>query len=113
MNLNSALDKIPNYKGTVTRSLEFYDDEALQTFLKSYSVGESISYKEFLSTTRGETYNPDGQVQITIVDAKNGKDISLFNFKEKEVLYNTDSNFKVEYIADRDGKYYIRLAERK
>ena len=113
MNLNSALDKIPNYKGTVTRSLEFYDDATLQTFLKSYSVGESISYKEFLSTTRGETYNPDGQVQITIVDAKNGKDISLFNFKEKEVLYNTDSNFRVIKFTTQDGKYFIRLAERK
>ena len=113
MNLNSALDKIPNYKGTVTRSLEFYDDETLQTFLKSYSVGESISYKEFISTTRGETYNPDGQVQITIVDAENGKDISLFNFKEKEVLYNTDSNFEVIKFMIQDGKYFIGLAERK
>ena len=113
MNLNSALDKIPNYKGTVTRSLEFYDDETLQTFLKSYSVGESISYKEFLSTTRGETYNPDGQVQITIVDAENGKDISLFNFKEKEVLYNTNTSFKVEELITQDDKTFIKLAERK
>lgn len=113
MNLNSALDKIPNYKGTVTRSLEFYDDETLQTFLKSYSIDGNITYKEFLSTTRGETYNPDGQVQITIVDAENGKDISLFNFKEKEVLYNFGSMFKVEYITFQDGKYFIRLAERK
>lgn len=112
MNLNSALDKIPNYKGTVTRSLELYD-ETVQTFLKSYSVGESISYKEFLSTTRGETYNPDGQIQITIVDAKNGKDISLFNFYEKEVLYNTDSNFRVIDITNQDGKYLITLAEGK
>ena len=113
MNLNSALDKIPNYNGTVTRSLEFYDDETLQTFLKRYSIDENITYKEFLSTTRGETYNPDGQVQITIVDAENGKDISLFNFKEKEVLYNTDSNFKVIDIMNRDGKYFISLVERK
>ena len=113
MNLNSALDKIPNYKGTVTRSLEFYDDETLQTFLKSYSVGGSIGYKEFLSTTRGETYNPDGQVQITIVDAENGKDISLFNFKEKEVLYNTNTSFKVEELITQDGKTFVKLAERK
>jgi len=113
INLKSALDKMPNYKGTVTRSVYFNDPNALQKFLKDYVPGREIDYKEFLSTTRGETYNPDAQVQMTIVDAIKGKDISLFNFKEKKVLYNTDSRFEVKDITDENGTYFIKLAERK
>jgi hypothetical protein len=46
---------------------------------------KALVIKNFYQQPERETYNPDGQVQITIVDAENGKDISLFNFKEKLV----------------------------
>ena len=111
--LNSAINKIPNYKGSVTRSVLFDDNETLQKFLKDYTVGSKIDYKEFISTTRGKTYNPEAQVQITIVDSTKGKDISVFNFDEREVLYSTDSEFKVVNFTEENGTYFIKLAERK
>lgn len=85
--LDTALDKMPAYKGNLQRSLYFKTQEDVEEFLKSYSPDGIIKYKEYLSTTKGESYNPDGQVQIFIQDALNGKDISVLNPKEQEVVY--------------------------
>lgn len=112
-NLNKALDKMPKYDGNLQRSLYFYNEEAINEFLKDYKVGEPVEYKEFLSTTKGETYNPDGQVQIFIRDAKNGRDISSFNKEEQEVLYKNNSTFNVLNIVEYDGKHYILLGEKE
>lgn len=111
-NLNSALDKMPTYEGNLQRSLLFYSDEDVEEFIKDYKVGSTISYNEFLSTTKGETYNPEGQVQIFIQDAKKGKDISYFNSAEQEVLYKDGSEFDVLNIVQQDEKYYILLGEK-
>ena len=111
--LNSALDKMPKYEGNLQRSLYFYDEGEIKNFLKDYEIGKTIEYKEFLSTTKGEAYNPDGQVQIFIQDAKNGRDISSFNKDEQEVLYKNNSSFDVLNIMEKDGKHYILLGESK
>lgn len=48
-----------------------------------------------MSTTKGQVYNEDGQVQIYIQNAHNGRDISSVNAQEQEVLYKTNQRFKV------------------
>lgn len=48
-----------------------------------------------MSTTKGQVYNEDGQVQIYIQNAHNGRDISSVNAHEQEVLYKTNQRFKV------------------
>ena len=111
--LNNALDKMPKYEGNLQRSLYFNDDDAVKMFMQHYKVGETITYKEFLSTTKGELYNPEGQVQIFIQDAKNGRDISSINDAEQEVLYKNDSTFYVINIVEKDGVYYILLGEKE
>lgn len=87
--------KIPHYKGDLSRSLQFLYQEDVENFVKQYSVGNTVTYSEFLSTTFGSTYNPDGQVQIYIAKSKLGCDISKYNDEEKEVLYARNSRFKV------------------
>lgn len=111
--LNSALDKMPSYKGNLQRSLEFRDNDSLNEFLANYEVGKTIKYNEFISTTKGDIYNPEGQVQIYIQDAKNGRDISVFNEAEQEVLYKNNSLFNVLKIKKSDGKYYILLGKKE
>ena len=111
--LCETLDKMPNYKGNLQRSLYFNDEQELKDFLKDYVVGRTIKYKEFLSTTKGEMYNPEGQVQIFIQNAEKGKDISMINTKEQEVLYKKDSEFEVLNMVVNNGIYYILLGEVK
>lgn len=110
--LDAALKKAPKHSGNLTRSLFFDSPEDVLEFVKSYAVGSRITYKEFLSTTKSRSlYNPEGQVQIYIRDSKNGRDISLLNTREEEVLYERGSSFIVENIFEQDGKYYILVVE--
>ena len=110
-NLDSALDKMPKFKGNLSRSLEFNNEDDMKNFVDKHIVNEPIDYDEYISTTKGEIYNPDGQVQIYIKNTSNGCDISSINKNEQEVLYKHGSKFIVLDKMDRDGKIYILLKE--
>lgn len=111
MHLDSALDKMPKYQGNLTRSLLFDYEDDLKNFLKDYKAGNTIDYNEYLSTTFGKTYNPDGQVQIHIINSSKGRDISKFNSKEKEVLYQRNQKFEVIEIENQNKIINIYLGE--
>ena len=109
--LDKALKKMLTYEGNLQRSLLFYSDDDIPLFMKDYVVGEAVTYKEYLSTTNGDPYNPDGKVQIYIQDAKKGRDITSLNEWESEVLYERNSSFMVRKIMENEGKIYILLEE--
>lgn len=109
--LDTVLEKISVYRGDLQRSLLFSDEESLKEFLKDYKIGSKITYKEYISTTKGDAYNPDGQVQIFIENSTKGKDISAINIKEQEVLYNRNESFIVKNIVEVDGIHYILIGE--
>jgi len=109
--LDIALSKISNYEGNLSRSLYFYSEEDIDKFLKGYEVGAIKIFNEYLSTTKGEIYNPYGQVQIFIINSKKGKDISKYNSEEQEVLYPRGAKFKVLEIKKDEDKYNIVMEE--
>lgn len=111
-NLDNALKKMPTYKGDLTRSLSFIYDDEMSAFIEAHTIGNSITYKEYISTTKGPIYNPDGQVQIVIEGATKGRDFSSLNDGEKEVLYERNASFSVKHIIEKDGKYYMWLVEK-
>lgn len=111
VNLDLALDKMPTYEGNLQRSLLFYSDEDVEVFMKKHGIGNKVTYDEYVSTTKGETYNPEGQVQIYIQDAKSGKDISALNDGENEVLYKRNSSFSIVNVVKQEGKYFILAVE--
>lgn len=82
--LNETLNKIPKYNDNLQRSVYFKFEKVVEKYVK-----------RFLSTTKGQVYNEDGQVQIYIQNAHNGRDISSVNAQEQEVLYKTNQRFKV------------------
>ena len=109
--LDSALRKTPKYEGNLSRSLYFNDPQKVDEFMKDYSVGNTIEFREYLSTTNAqELYNMDGQVHIFIENSHNGRDLSSTNTQEMEVLYERGSRLKILNVVEQDGKYYI-LAE--
>lgn len=111
--LDAALDKLPVYEGNIARSLDFRDTESLLDFVGSMKVGDIRCFDQYISCTYGDTYNPDGKVQIFIRNASMGKDISNFNDQEKEVLYNRDVQFMVVGATMQEGIYYFLLEEVK
>ena len=111
-NLDEALEKLPKYNGSLSRSLMFDNDELLENFVNNFKVGEKYIPVSYISTTKKGVYNPDGQVQIFIQNAQKGVDMSVYNTKEYEVLYARNSTFKVLNKIKKDGKYYILLEEK-
>ena len=112
INLDIVLAKMPRYEGTLSRSLEFINDEDLQSFLKQHAKGNIIEYEQYISTTKGSIYNPDAVIQILIIYAISGRDISSFNNDEKEVVYERQSRFRVMDVNEADdGTIIITLEE--
>lgn len=109
--LDRALERMESYRGNLTRSIWFPKESAVRDFLSGYTVGEVVQYLEYLSTTKGDVYNPEGQVQILIQNAHSGKDISYYNSSEQEVLYPRNSRFQVKSIREDAGKTYIVLED--
>lgn len=114
--LDSALTKCDSYEGNLVRTLNFssYPDgkERLEKFLADYKIGKPITYKEFLSTSKG-VYDDAADVQIFITNSKRGRDISSRHPEESEVLYERNSKFHVLNVVERDGKHYILMEEAK
>ena len=110
-NLDDALSKIHTYNGTLTRSVFFYDQQSINDFIEEYEVDEIVTAKQYLSTTKGSIYNPDAQVQLIILNSKNGINISTFNHEEDEVLYKRNSKFKVLRRYIKNNVIYIELEE--
>ena len=111
-NLDAALKKMPNYSGNLQRSIDFPNTKSREAFLQGYRIDDTITYKEFISTTKGDIYNPDADVQIYIENSRRGKDISAYNEGEQEVLYSRNSSFKVKHIVLKNGITYILLEEK-
>lgn len=109
--LDSALEKMPNYRGNLVRDLYFIDEESKNNFINQHRVGDVISYKSYVSTTKRRIYNENANVRIYIKDAKLGKDISRIGLDEGEVLYERNFNFKVLRIDVRNDLVEIILEE--
>lgn len=109
-NLNSALDKLPCYEGNLNRSITFKFEEDAKTYFDSFIVGREFIPGQFLSTTKSEMYNEEGQIQIYIKGAKKGKDLGDLAI-ENEVLYSNASRFIILNKVMKDDKYWILLEE--
>lgn len=110
-NLDSALEKMPNYHGDLVRDLYFIDKESKNNFINEHKVGDVISYKSYISTTKRGIYNEDANVRIYIKNTKMGKDISRVGLDEAEVLYERNFNFKVIRIDIKNDLVEIILKE--
>lgn len=110
--LDESLEKIPVYEGQVTRSLSFQlqGKEALEEFLKLYNIGNEIEYPAYTSATIGETYNPSGEVQLTII-SKTARNITTLNKGEQEVLFERNKKFKIVDRYDTSKIHYILMEE--
>jgi len=108
-NLDKALNKMPNYDGLVTRSLEL-DQDKLQQFINIHQVDNIVQYKAYTSTTKGEKYNEYSNVELYIY-SKTGKNIEKYNPEEQEILFKRNSLFKVKQIEKINKVYHILLED--
>ena len=93
--LNLALSKMPDYVGDIQRSIHIGSEASLTNFVSAHRLGDTVKYPAFSSFSKLDDYNPDANIQMFVVSQR-GKDISLFNIEEQEILYPTDSRFLVK-----------------
>lgn len=97
--LNSALNKMPPFKGVTYRTI----DKLSKKDLSRYLVGAIVTESFFVSSSELEKVNGfSGKVQF-IINGKNGRkiaDLSLYPH-EKEVLFKSKSRFIVTSVTEK------------
>lgn len=111
-NLDSALKKIPYYKGEVVRTLNINIKE-LKNFIWDCVPNKKIfNFKAYTSTSKGEIYDDSMPIRFIIQSSTKGRDISKFGLNEEEILYERNCKFKVLNVEyTQDNKFYIYLEE--
>ena len=97
-NLESALTKMPEYRGTVYRSLSSDMMKDPKHFWNEHAVGNVVSYDAFTSASTF-VYDKNMDIQM-IIQSKSGKDIRKYNSDEGEILFNRNSKFYVSGIKN-------------
>ncbi len=104
--VNSAIDKLPKFTGTVTRGTTL---DASQ--LAAYKPGHVVAERAFTST--GVNFKFGGNVSYTIkAIGKRGGDFSTgANVGEKEVLFKTNTYFLVHKVEKKGSVTHIEMEE--
>ena len=111
-NLESAMAKLPKVNGlTLNRSLHFSNDKQFEMCYDKYEIGKKTKAGQFLSTTKKGIYDEDGQAQIFIMNAQNGRDMMKYGAMENEVLYSPDQEFITRRKFKSGGKHIIIMEE--
>lgn len=97
-NLDSALQKMPTYQGTLYRSVSDFGILDVQEFIASYKPGAVKSFSEFLSSST-EVYDDSFPIQY-VITSKTGRDMRKFNSQEKEILFERDAMFYITKVED-------------
>lgn len=108
--LDSALDKLPKYKGNLLRTINL-GGEDLTTFLNNHKKGKEVQYPSYTSTTSSNKEQMQGNINIKILGAKKGSDLRVFNPTQSEILYKRDSWFRVVDATYENNKYTFYLTE--
>lgn len=95
-NLESALDKMPKYKGVVYRSMTDDDIPDTNAFISLHKPGNLVSCPAFTSTST-DVYDDNMPIQY-IINSKSGADLRKYNPGEKEVLFNRNTSFFVTKV---------------
>ena len=108
--IDNALDKIPNYKGYVNRSVFIKNQDHLNEILSVFNNKDLIgSWSSYVSSSK-IVYDDTAELQFRIL-SKTGKNISSLNKNEQEILFKRNTRFKIVDYNQKNGKININLEE--
>lgn len=110
--MNSALDKLESYKGTVYRGSDL-SLEVINKYKKAAETGEPYTENYYLSTSKDREKSFDRNTKYKIL-SKNGKQIEELSYfsHEKEVLFKEGTQFKIlKVYVDEQGFNRIEMEE--
>lgn len=111
--MNSALDKLESYKGTVYRGSDL-SLEVINKYKKAAETGEPYTENYYLSTSKDRegVFDRNTMYQIKSKNGKQIEELSLFS-EEKEVLFKEETKFKINsvYFDEEMNKNVIEMEE--
>ena len=108
-NLDSALNKLPVYEGTVQRSMFFDSKEKTDLFLRTF-LDDKVPFPAFTSASVGIVYDDSDKVRL-IIKSKTAADMRRYNKNEQEVLFKRGTVFRPTKMELVDGKPFVYLEE--
>jgi hypothetical protein len=111
--LDLALSKIkPTTQDIVYRMDSYYSKNDAKKIFKE-KLNKTITIKNYLSTDKEEYSNEEIIWIISTLPNGNGKDISNItnNGSEKEILFERNTNFRVNEVNCKFGILYISMTE--
>lgn len=96
--MDSALEKMPAYQGTLYRSVSDFGIDDVQEFINSHVPGKIKIFPEYLSSSTS-VYDDSFPIQY-VIQSKTGHDIRKFNSQEKEILFGRKAKFYVTKVEN-------------
>lgn len=92
-NLDRALEKLPEYQGTVFRSLsKGLEIEDVDAFVAGHMIGVPMEFPSYISASM-DVYDPDMEIQY-VITSRHGKDLTDLNSGEQEILFRRGTYFR-------------------
>ena len=108
--MNSALDKLESYKGTVYRGA----DLSLEVINKYKKAAEPYTENYYLSTSKNKdkAFERNTIYEIKSKSGKQIEELSYFSY-EKEVLFKEETKFKINavYFDEKTNRNVIEMEE--
>lgn len=92
-NLDAALEKMPEYRGMVYRSLDSSRIMDLDAFWREHSLGKTVFYPAYTSAST-RIYDETMDIQL-IIHGKHARDATAYNPGENEILFKRNSKYRV------------------
>lgn len=89
--LDQALEKLPEKKGTVYRSVSSFGIKDVDAFVKGHVVGIPVQSAAYTSASLG-IYDETMDIQY-VIQSRHGKDLTQWNAPEQEVLFKRETWF--------------------
>lgn len=112
------IGKAPKYEGVVYRGMQFREKGEFDNFLSRCKEGKNLLMKNFVSTSTDKDiaseFTERGYSILYTIKSKKGVflDGASPNLREKEVLFNNESEFKISNIKKiSDNKFEIIMEE--
>lgn len=111
-NIDSGLNKLPNYSKTTYRQIGFdlQGEKEYNNFIEQHKNNKIIFYNQYLSSSKHyNDYEVNDKLKVEItIEGKTGKDIrGLAGVKEEnEIIFKRDVGFEI--IKVKGNKIYIR-----
>lgn len=90
--IDAALDKLPEYTGTVYRLVSAASLDDVEAFEQTHKTLGYIRYYAYTSTSADAPYDPTMEYQF-VIRSRHGRDMRRYNPLEQEILFKRGTVF--------------------